>query len=161
MPLIQIGSKSFWGHDSRDTFMRDVAEAAEIRERTMAKAWKHLRLPELYGTPASSAVSIGTTTPEVGPESGYAWSIRRLVIDGMTSGATPDVINIYRNSTGTAPLWQFNGNNFGYTFGRLELVLKDGDVLVAASVGTFAATGRIRISGELIEVPAEQLFKLE
>lgn len=160
MPLIQIGSKSFWGHDSREAFLQDVAAATEQRERVAARAWKHLRLPELYGTPASSAVTIAPN-PGIGPESGYAWSIRRLVIDGMTSGGTPDVINIYRNAVTGAPLWQFNGNNFGYTFGRLELVLKDGDVLQAASVGTFAATGRIRISGELIEVPAEQLFKLE
>jgi hypothetical protein len=59
-----------------------------------------------------------------------------------------------------APLWQFNGNNFGYTFGRLEMTLTGGDSLTFASVGTFAATGTIRVTGELVEVPAEMLYKI-
>ena len=164
MPDYQIGSTKLWGHTSREEFLKDVAEAQDVRERVAARAFKHLRLPEMYGTPASSACTIGASGGSgtaVGPESGYAWSLRRVIVDGMTSGTTPDVINMYRNSTGTAPLWQFNGNSFGYTFGKLEMVLKDGDVLMFASSGTFAATGRIRVSGELVEVPAEQLWKLE
>ena len=164
MPDYQIGSTKLWGHKSREEFLADVQAAIDARERAAARAWKHMRLPEMYGTPASSACTIGASGSSgtaVGPEAGYAWSLRRIVIDGMTTGTTPDVINIYRNSTGTAPLWQFNGNNFGYTFSKLELVLKDDDVLMAASVGTFAATARIRISGELIEVPTEMLWKLD
>ena len=164
MPDYQIGSTKLWGHQSREEFIKDVQAATDVRERTAARAWKHMRLPEMYGTPASSACTIGASGASdttVGPESGYAWSLRRIVVDGMTSGTTPDVINMYRNSTGTAPLCQFNGNNFGYTFGRLELVLKDGDTLMFASSGTFASTSRIRVSGELIEVPAEQLWKLD
>ena len=53
-----------------------------------------------------------------------------------------------------------NGNNFGYDFGKLRVTLMGGDELNFASVGTFAATGRIRVSGELLEVPAEMLYKL-
>ena len=45
---------------------------------------------------------------------------------------------MYRNATTGAPLWQFNGNNFGYTFGRVEMTLSPGDTLKFASVGTFA-----------------------
>jgi hypothetical protein len=79
----------------------------------------------------------------------------------MTSGATPDVLNMYRNSiTGQPPLWQFNGNTFGYTFSKGEMTLSPGDSLKFASVGTFAATGVIRVTGELMQVPAEMLSKI-
>jgi len=149
---------------NREENRADVAAVMDARELVQARGTKWMRLPVLLGTPASSAVTIDGAhgQPPVGPESGYAWSIRRIVIDGMTSGATPDVINMYRNSAaGTQPpLWQFNGNNFGFTFGRLEMTLMGGDTLVFASVGTFAATGTIRVTGELVEVPAEMLWKM-
>jgi hypothetical protein len=134
--------------------------SAQLRERYRGVKW--LRLPQLTGTPAGSALVIDEKANGlVGPEQGYAWSVRRIVIDGMTSGATPDVVNMYRNAhTGQPPLWQFNGNNFGYTFGALEIVLMAGDYLKFASAGTFAATGVIRVTGEVVEVPAEMLPKL-
>ena len=147
---------------NREENRADVAAVMDARELVQARGFKWLRLPELTGTASGSALNLDEShgVAVVGPESGYAWSLRRIVVDGMTSGSTPDVLNMYRNSTGGAPLWQFNGNNFGYTFGRLEMVLMSGDTLKFASVGTFAATGRIRVSGELVEVPAEMLWKL-
>jgi hypothetical protein len=146
----------------------DVPSRAEISAivseqlRATYRGVKWMRLPVMTGTPANSAVSIGDLTNlPTGPEQGYAWSVRRIVVDGMTSGATPDVINMYRNfATGQPPLWQFNGNNFGYTFGPLEIVLLSGDAIKFVSVGTFAATGTIRVTGEVVEVPAEMLPKL-
>lgn len=131
---------------------------AELRADLRGVKW--MRLPMLTGTVASSALTLGEGA-HVGPSQGYAWSLRRIVIDGLTSGATPDIMNMYRNAvTGVPPLWQFNGNNFGYTFGRLEMVLIGGDELMFANSGTLAATGQIRVSGELVEVPAEMLAKL-
>lgn len=125
---------------------------------------KHMRLPEtLTGTAASSKLSIdgNQSVPPLGPRQGYVWSIRRLVISGLTTGATPDVVNVYKGAPGAGvPLWQFNGNNFGYTFGRLELTLYGGETLSFQSVGTFNATGQIAIGGELLEVPAELIGKL-
>lgn len=134
--------------------------AAQLREQLRGIKW--MRLPILSGVASNSAITLGDKAgAPLGPDQGYAWTIRRMVIDGMTSGTTPDVINLYRNAvTGQAPLWQFNGNNFGYSFGPLELVLMPGDALKLASVGTFAATGTIRMSGEVVEVPAEMLAKL-
>ena len=164
MPAYQIGSTRLFGHESREAFMADVAEVQNARDRERARAFKWMRLPIYTATPASSAVTIDSASNgglELGPEQGYAWSVRRIVIDGMTTGNTPDTINMYRNAiTSQPPLWQFNGNNFAYTFGRLELVLMGGDALKFANVGTFAATGLIRVSGELVEVPAEMLWKL-
>jgi len=162
MPKVHIQGGLAVEIPNREENRADVAAVMDARELVQARGVKWMRLPELTGTASGSALNLDEShgVPVVGPESGYAWSLRRIVVDGMTTGATPDVLNMYRNSTGGAPLWQFNGNNFGYTFGRLEMVLMSGDTLKFASVGTFAATGRIRVSGELVEVPAEMLWKL-
>lgn len=164
MPMI----KAPWGGEffapSRDEYVKMIAEGEEIRQRAQAHAFKWMRLPIYTGTPSGSAVTIDEKANgfELGPSQGYTWAIRRIIIDGMTTGATPDVINMYRNAvTSQPPLWQFNGNNFGYTFGKLEMIIIGGDSLKFASVGTFSATGLIRVSGELTEVPAERLRELD
>jgi hypothetical protein len=140
----------------------EIAEIISAQLRETYRGVKWLRLPVMTGTPAASALLIDERANGlVGPEQGYAWSVRRIIVDGMTTGTTPDVVNMYRNAhTGQPPLWQFNGNNFGYTFGPLEIVLMPGDFLRFASSGTFAATGTIRVTGEVVEVPAEMLPKL-
>jgi hypothetical protein len=162
MPKITLQGGMHLEVPNRDENREDVARVMDERELVQARGVKWMRLPEITGTPANSALALDESHGAlvVGPEQGYAWCLRRVVVDGMTTGTTPDVLNMYRNSTGLAPLWQFNGNNFAYTFGRLELTLMGGDTLKFASVGTFAATGRIRVSGELVEVPAEMLWKL-
>lgn len=162
MPKITLQGGMHLEVPNRDENREDIARVMDERELVAARGFKWMRLPEMYGTAASSALNLDEAhgTVVVGPEQGYAWALTRIVVDGMTAGATPDVLNMYRNSTGTAPLWQFNGNNFGYDWGKLRVTLGPGDVLQFASVGTFNATGRIRVSGELIEVPAEMLWKL-
>lgn len=120
---------------------------------------KWRRLPRLYGTASGGVLTLGTDTP-VGPDQGYAWSLRRLYIDGLTGGSTPDVVQLYRNGTTEDPLWQISGATPQATFGRLELVLLGCDTLIVASTGTFAATGTITVSGELTEVPQLMLAKL-
>jgi hypothetical protein len=146
----------------------DLPNADEIRQivseqvRTELRGVKWMRLPVLSGTATNSAITLGDKQgAPLGPDQGYAWNIRRIVVDGLTSGATPDIINMYRNAvTGQPPLWQFNGNNFGYTFSKGEMTLSPGDALKFASVGTFAATGLVRVTGEVVEVPAEMLAKI-
>ena len=79
---------------------------------------------------------------------------------GLTAGATPDVLNVYRRGGTTQPVWQVNGNTFAYTFPRLSFVLLASESLVLVSVGTFTATGTITATADLIEVPAQMLAKL-
>lgn len=163
MPDYQVGSTRLWGHASRDDFLADIRAVAAEQDRAHARGFKWMRLPIMSATIASSAVQFGPATGQVlGPEQGYIWAIRRLVISGLTSGATPDVVNLYLNDRFSGPpIWQFNGNNFGYTFGKLELILQPGDNLSFKNSGTIAATGAVTISGELTEVPAEMLWKLD
>lgn len=121
---------------------------------------KWRRLPRLYGTAAGGVLTLGLTAPQAGPEPGYSWSLRRLYVNGLTAGATPDVVQLFRNGTNSDPLWQISGASPQQTWGRLELVLSGGDNLIVASLGTFAATGTITVSGELIEIPQLMLAKL-
>jgi len=158
---LQAGMKMFV--PDHDDIKRATHEAlTEDREFALARGNKHMDLPQtLKGIPASSAILLGAASGQVlGPESGYAWQLRRLVVSGLTAGATPDIVNLFKNDrTSGPPLWQFNGNNFGYTFGRLELVIRPGETLTLQNVGTIASTSLVMLSGELDEIPAQMLYR--
>lgn len=164
MPDYQIGSTRLWGHASRDDFIADIKSVVDVEQREQLRGVKvAMDLPlTLSGTVAASAITLGIASGQVlGPESGYAWRITRLIVTGLTSGATPDVVNLYKNDRFSGPpLWQFNGNNFGYTFSHNQLVLKSGETFSLKNSGTIAATGTILLSGSYDEVPAEMLGKL-
>ena len=167
MALVKLMAGTAIDIPTRDEIHSDAVgswqDALSAHRRESLRGIKWMRLPVMQATASGGAVTLDEHTAKIGlgPEQGYAWSITRLVVDGLTAGATPDIVNLYRNGIASQPpLWQFNGNNFGYTFNRLELVLLPGDTLKLASTGSFAATGLIRLTGELIEVPAEMLAKL-
>lgn len=150
--------------DEMRSILREIAREENAAQREAARTFKWMRLPTyLQGKPSASALTLGITkgqTP-LGPEQGYAWAIRRLIVTGLTSGTTPDVVNLYLNDNFGGPIqWQFNGNNFGYTFGRSEMVLMPGDTLALQNSGSIAATGNIILSGEVEEVASEMLFKI-
>jgi hypothetical protein len=141
-----------------------TGEELDARERRAARGWKHMALPEtLRGNVVSSAITLGNSKGQVcGPESGYVWVIRALIVTGLASGATPDIVNFYLNDRFGGPIWwQLNGNQFGETFSNLQRVIKPGETLSLQNSGSLAATGLIIVSGELDEMPAEMLFKAE
>jgi hypothetical protein len=162
MPVVSLrGGMELEIPDKRE--IREITkEEASAAVRSEAQAYNWMRLPEtLKGIVASSAISLGVSNGQVlGPEQGYAWTMRRLIVNGLAGGATPDVVNLYLNDRLSAVWWQFNGNNFGYTFGRSELVMMPGDTVSMRNSGNLAATGVILLSGELEEVPAEMLYKV-
>ena len=160
---MDIGAKLDGVMERLDRLIEKIA-AQQQEERMRGIKW--MRLPTyLQGKAIAGVLNLGPDSgqPPVGPDQGYLWSLRRLVVDGLTIGATPDVVNLYRGApTGQPPLWQFNGNNFGYEFGKLVMVLMPGDTLALQNAAgyTFAASGVVRLSGELLSVPAEMLGKL-
>jgi hypothetical protein len=137
-----------------------LGDALADFQRERLRGVKHMQLPQLQGAAAGGVLLLGQAPPVSGPRPGFCWSIQALIVDGLTTGATPDVINFYRNNPTGAKFWQLNGNSPGVTFGKLQRTLYGGDTLLVANVGTFAATGTITVSGELIECPAEMLGKL-
>jgi hypothetical protein len=141
-----------------DKQVRDAILAQNDKYRGV----KHLRQP-LIQAPGANPFSAGEGTGiMVGPEEGFAWCVTRWCVFGLTTGATPDVVNIFRGSSLQEGgfLWQLNGNSPGVTFGNGEMVLMPGDRLQLASVGTFTSVAQITFSGEVNEVPAEMLAKL-
>jgi hypothetical protein len=147
---------------TKDELDSALATAFDQAELARIRAVKWMRLPEsVTGKAVSSALSLGESTGQVcGPRSGYVWSVRRLVVTGLTSGSAPDVVNLYRG-TGAGPVvWQFNGNSFGYTFGKGQMTLNGGETFALASVGAFASTSQITLSGEVVEAPAELAAKV-
>lgn len=140
----------------------NARQAALVLEREKLRTIKAIRLPLVRGAATGSALTMGGDTntatgqAPVGPDLGYVWSIRHLVIEGMTAGATPDVLNILRNGR---IIWQLNGNTFAQTWGRGEIILHSGETLQYVSVGTFAATGQVIAHGLAEQVAAEQIGK--
>lgn len=137
-----------------------ASAAAEWIER--GRGVKHLaRIPVLSATIASSAVTIPATgdLTECGPRQGYAWTVRRLSIDGLTTAA--DVVAVYKNEVaGRSRVAQFTGSVPWVTFGKGQFVLLPGDTIVCANAGTLASTGLLTVSGEATETPAELLWKV-
>lgn len=158
--------------------MAKVLEDQDARVRASLRGIKPgMNLPPLQGYPVAGVLNIGGDVVAsiasgplagqpawsgriVGPTQGNEWSIRRLAVSGLTTGATPDVVNLILYGHDRDAQWQFNGNNFAYTFGRGELPLRAGEGLQLVSVGTFAATGLIRLTGSVDQAPAEKFAEV-
>lgn len=149
---------------------------AEERQRAWGKKYGRVTVT---GQAAGSVLAMGGDYPNSGPGgtlvpakqplAGYAWAVFRASVSGLTSGTTPDVVALHRTTpgalyTGTSlsnGVWQFNGNNFAYTFSFGQMVFLEGETPVLTSVGTFASAARIVLSMDYQEVPQEQLYKVE
>jgi hypothetical protein len=150
-----------------EIFSAALAANREKENLDAIRGVKYFRLPGLYATPASGTVVLGQswagqpyTGQVISPNQGYVWSIRRLTANGLGTGSSPDILNIYRNGTQGNPVWQLNGNNWGYSFGPTEMMLLPGESLVASSLGSLTATGQISLTGDAIEVPQAMIGKL-
>lgn len=163
MPKVSLKAGAEIDVLSKDELNDSLMHYFSAQQVARLRGIKHMRLPELLtGKASGSAISLGVEKgqPAVGPELGYVWSISRLVVTGLQSGATPDTVNIYKNSASGPIFWTFDGNHFGATFGKLQLTLYGGETLALANSGTFNSTSQITLSGEVIEVPAELAGKL-
>lgn len=143
----------------------EISEAlsdAQAREDARLAGVKPLRFM-LTGVPAGGAITLGdpsTGNPGgqiVGPEQGYVQTISHIAVEGLTAGATPDLINVFRNNR---IIWQLNGNAFFENWGRGQIFLNPGEALYFKSGATFAATGTIVAHGTMWNVPAELVGKL-
>lgn len=130
--------------------------SALIREFYRAESF--MRLPLVTGQASGGVL---TVTSGVGPQQGYAWDIGHLGIAGLTTGATPDVVNVFFDGGPAVPWWQLNGNSFATTFSRGQLVMYPGETITLRSVGTFAATGIVTLFGMIrTQMPTEKLSKV-
>jgi len=153
---------------TRDELAEVLREDREAMARAQVEGIKYFRIPQMFATPSGGTVMIGDNMlgvntykgQQVGPNAGFVWSIRRLTAAGLGTGTSPDLLNIYRSGMYTNPIWQLNGNNWGYSFGPAEMMLLPGENLVAMSVGSLVSTAQIVLSGDGIEVPQAMLGRL-
>ena len=163
---LKVGAKlNLLSQQELDHSLSKAAKEARAIEYERLRGVKPMRFI-FYGTPASSAVEFGGDSGDgqlQGPESGFAWSVRFLCIEGLTASASaPDVINILRGGAGTSGyrlLWQLNGNVFSQTWGRGEMILNAGETLYFTNLGTLAATNSIVAHGLAENVPGEMIGK--
>lgn len=134
-----------------------LRNAGDSYARALLRGVKWMRLPILRGSASGGALVLGTQDSTVGPAGGFAWSIRRLAVAGL---AADDVVGFYRSSNVNPAMWQVDASFPFAKFGRGEMVLTGDDELVAASIGTFGATGTVQVTGEVLQVPMEMLGKL-
>ena len=128
---------------------------ADRDAQALLRAEKKMRLPLVTGKASRSALLMGGDTgPQlVTPAEGYVWSVRHLVIEGLTASASaPDVVNIMR---GPRIIWQLNGNQFAQTWGHGEIFWYAGETLTYQSVGTFNSTATIIAHGMVDQVPSQ------
>lgn len=139
---------------------QSLARSNDSQARALVRGVDSRPMPRLTGQASDGVLMLGQQDPTIGPRQGYAWTIMRLNVSGLTSGATPDVVGFYPNGTTNPAFWQLTGASPQEKFARLQLVIRPGTNLVVASIGTFAATATIVVTGEIIEIPAEMLPKL-
>lgn len=134
-------------HELDDTLAKYMQPTGALR------ATDGIRLPILSKAGANPFTMGGPVGQVIqGPDQGYVWSIRHLVIEGMTRGATPDAIQILR---GGRIVWELNGNQYAQTWGNGEIVVRAGEALAYQSVGTFVSTAAIIAHGLAVQVPQE------
>ncbi len=137
-----------------------LARANDAAARAFLRGAQLKGIPRLIGPASSGSLLLGQEGDTVGPRQGFVWSIMRLAVNGLTAGASPDIVNLYFGSSNNPAEWQFNGNNWAYTWGRGQFPVLPGQTLVLANVGTFASTETIIMTGTIWELPAEMAGKL-
>lgn len=152
----------------------------ELLERV--RGIKYIRPPQIQGTVYNGTINGSASSPAGtagnavlggapwGPQSGYAWSIRRIAIGGLanTNGTNPDTVGVYRNNNNQPPIGMITANTPSITFPTLGAVLLGGDSIVLGHIGSQVASNNygtlvstfIRADFDVIEVPMEMLGKL-
>lgn len=159
MPLVKLGAGAELEVLSQAELNNSLQAQAD-RDRQPYKAVSVIRLPIVSGIASAGALLLGgdAGNPAQSPDQGYVWAVRHLSIEGLTAGATPDVVSVSRAGR---IVWKISGAPpSAATFGRGEFMVNAGETLSYANFGTFAATGQIVISGTVWQCPAQFVAEL-
>lgn len=138
---------------SIDLLTKDELDASLAANRMHYQALSVMRLPIVTGVASGGVLNFGGDAGGPTPDQGYVWSIRHLSIEGLTAGATPDVVNIIRAGR---VFWKLSGAPpAAETWGRGEFMLNAGETLTFINFGTFTATVPIVVSGSAWQCPAQ------
>lgn len=145
----------FTKQEAEESIVGPLGHRLDAGIRQLYRADSFMRLPLVVAPVIGGAVDFIST---VGPNQGYAWDVSLLGISGLTTGNTPDIINIGLDGGPNVAWWQLNGNNFAYTFSRGQFVILPGERISLTSVGTFLAAGPVTLFGMIrTQMPAPKL----
>lgn len=124
-----------------------------------ARGLKHLDLPVLSGKVAGGQITLGASDVAdqtlCGPRQGYVWRVVRVSIYGLAAG---DAVQLYKGDVAASRfVTAIAAANPCFTPSH-GLLLKPGNYLTVDGSGLVATN--IVVTGEVIEAPAEQIFKV-
>lgn len=110
------------------------------------------------GTVATAAVTIPASgSPNrMGPKMGFAWTVQRVTAAGLVS---TDTLSVYRSAVTPHNFLGVITATTSLHLGSKSIVLR-GDENLIITGSSLSATGDIVITGEAIEVPETDLYKL-
>jgi hypothetical protein len=135
--------------------LTDAITAARAYDARCEAAIRSVPIQPHTVTVAGAAVTITAADNTLGPNTGYAWSVQRLVVAGLAAGTTYDTVSLYRGPAGAASIQQNNllnvvtGNAPAWHPGRTGCMIFPGDTIIAAGTG-LTATGPVTLTGEVI-----------
>lgn len=146
---------------TRAELSEELAQTSQAFFRQFGRGIKYLRFGPGSAVPDAGSVVLDGSSGQaaLGPRAGFVWVVRRLTVWGLTSGGTPDVVFLYRNAPQGIPVWQISGDNPFAKFSKLEMTLLPGEYL-SLSGDSLTATGQITLSGDALELAAEELSKI-
>lgn len=107
---------------------------------------------------ASAAVTIPAagSPNRLGPKMGFAWAVQRVTAVGLLTG---DTLGVYRSALTPHNFLGVLTPTTSLHIGSKSIILRSDENLVITG-NSLSATGDIVITGEAIEVPETDLFKL-
>ena len=157
MSTLEMMLDKLGGMDTRLQRMEEQQQIEQVRLQERLRGKKRMKF-KLLATAANpftmgGDAAVGSGGILVGPDAGFRWGVRALLVEGLATGATPDVVKLRVGNAQGRLLWQLNGNSYGTTFGGDEMPLDEGEFIFVQSVGTFNATGTITLWGWADQVP--------
>lgn len=163
MPIVEMKQGAKFNFLDQGELKSALSDHTASWFREMARGLKHMLLPVQLGAVGDAAVSIPAAGGEaVGPRPGFAWAVQRIAVQGLvTAGGVSDVIGIYRNTADPMNyVAQVDASSPFIHFGGRGFILKEGDRLVFANIGTLETTSQIVVTGEFIECAEIDIWKL-
>lgn len=128
----------------------------------MAEVTRGVKFRRFLGsaTVAAGAVSLAENVDNIlGPGAGLTWAVNSLVIGGLASGDSVDVLINDSDPVDTFTRAAGSGNYVRKSFGQTDLVLNPSDYLTVVGTG-LTAVGQIKLFGRCTEIPRTLTYKL-